>query len=323
MFFFVLFCLLALLTLGYFLARRFLNKQPAQTDRWGDSKEKLTLPKWGIWVGLALSAVALWFSTTYTQDPGEAKVLKAVTGDILGADTTEGFAFKLPWVDPIDYDIRNQPAVYIGNGNDDYNGKKPDGPQITVRDAKGVSTDVDVVVRYSIREDRVEGVYRAYGSQENLKSRLITSDIRSVVRNAPAKYATIDMLNKRQEIEKEILADLELRWEKEGVRVDSVALQEMRPPQDVSQAFAAAQNAQTQVVQAQAELDRTKISAQQKVVQAEAEAQANNVLAASLTPTILQQRFLDKFGELAQSGNVVFVPADGGNTFNITPPKSE
>ena len=320
MFWFVLFCIFALLTIAYVFVRRTINERPpVEETRYGITAktEQPKLPKWGIWLGLSLSVIALFFSTTYTQDPGEAKVLKSVTGDLVGADVTEGFAFKLPWVDPIDYDIRNQPATYIGNGQDDYNGKKPDGPQITVRDAKGVSTDVDVVVRYSIREDRVEDVYRAYGVQENFRSKLITNDIRSVVRNAPAKYTTIDMLNKRAEIEKEILADLELRWEKEGVRVDSVALQEMRPPADVSQAFAAAQNAQTQVVQAQAELDRTKISAQQKVVQAEAEAQANNTLNASLSDNILRQRYLDTLRELAAAGNLVVVPEGGNQILNV------
>lgn len=313
MFWFIIFCILALLTVVYAIATRFVEVG----DGYGGDKHKL--PFAGTFIGVILSALVLIPAVTYTQDVGEAKVMKNMTGEIVGVDTDEGLGFKAPWVDAVDYDIRNLTAAHIGDGTAEIDGKKVDDTFITVRDAKGVASDYDVIVRYGIREDRAQAVYENYGAQDAFKARLINPDVRSVVRNVPASYTTIDMLNNRANIEKEIFDALVTKWEKEGVQVNSVALQEIRPPADVSQSFADAQNAQTQVVQAQAELDRTKISAQQKVVQAQAEAEANNVLAASLTPTILQQRFLDKFGELAAAGNVVMVPADGGNSFNIIP----
>lgn len=260
-------------------------------------------------VATLLAAIALLLCTAYTQDPGEARVLKNWSGAVEGTDFTEGFSFKAPWVDLIDYDIRNQQAVYIGAGADDYNGKKPDGPQITVQDKDGVSADADIVVRYSIRPDRLEQIYREYGSQENFKARLISNDIRSVVRNAPTGFSTIDVLTKRGDIERQIMADLTARWDDDGVQIESVALQEIRYPQDVRQRFADAQNARTEVTKAQAQLEATKITAQQKVVQAEAEAEANRILGASLSDPILQQRYLDTLREVAnKEGNVIVVP---------------
>lgn len=253
----------------------------------------------------------------YTQDPGEARVLKNWSGAVEGADVTEGFSMKLPWVDLVDYDIRNNQAVYIGNGTDDFNGKKPDGPQITFTDKDGVSANADVVVRFSVRPDRVENVYRDYGVQEQFKVRLINNDIRSVVRQAPTKYGTLDAMTKRAELEKQIFDELVSRWEKEGVAVESVALQEIRYPDDVKQRFADAQNARTEIVKAQAQLEATQISAQQKVVQAESEAKANGVLAASLTEPILRQRYLDTLAKLAEAGNLVVVPEGSNNILNV------
>lgn len=265
-------------------------------------------------IGLAgVTVILLSFAVVYAQDPGEAKVLKNWSGSIEGQDTSEGFALKAPWVDAIDYDIRNQQAAYIGNGQDDYNGQKPNGPQITIQDKDGVSANFDVAVRYSIRPDKVSDVYRQFGAQENFRSRLIDQDIRSVVRNAPSKYSTLDVLTKRGEVEKAITDALAARWESQGVQVESVALQEIRYPDDVRQKYADAQNARTGIVKAQAELEASQISAQQKVVQAKAEADANATLAASLTDPILRQRYLDTLKELAQAGNLVVVPADGGN----------
>ena len=307
MIWFILFIIFTLVTVGYALARKRIDKMPE--DFYGN---KTTLPKFGVYIAAGLAFAALFMATTYVQDPGEAKVLKSWTGEIVGQDTDEGFGVKLPWVDAVDYDIRNNQAAYVGNGTDDFNGKKPDGPQITVQDANGVSSDVDVIVRYSIIPSEVTDVYIDYGVQENFRKRLIDNDIRSVVRVAPNKYGTIDMLTKRSEMENQIFDDLKARWQKQGVQVESVALQEIRPPADVKQSYSDAQNARTQIVKAQAELEAAQISAQQKVVQAEAEAKANNTLAASLTEPILRQRYLDTLGKLAAEGNVFMTTPDGG-----------
>src|SRR5215217_7190085 len=59
-------------------------------------------------VAAGLAVLLLLLTMVYAQDPGEAKVLKNWSGAVEGQDTTEGFAFKAPWVDAIDYDIRNQ-----------------------------------------------------------------------------------------------------------------------------------------------------------------------------------------------------------------------
>jgi regulator of protease activity HflC (stomatin/prohibitin superfamily) len=301
MIWFIIFIILALATVVYAIIHTVTKK-----DRDG-------APLFPVFIGVAATLISLFFATSYTQDPGEAKVLKSWTGDIVGdADTEPGLSFKAPWVDAIDYDIRNQQAAYIGSGNDDYNGKKPDGPQITIQDRDGASADMDVVVRYSIVGDQVTNVYRDFGSQEQFKQRLITQDIRSIARNAPTGYSTIDVLTKRGDIEKTIFSELKTRWDKQGVQVESVALQEIRYSDSVRNKFNEAQNARTEVVKAQAELEATQISAQQKVVQAKAEADANNLLAASLTEPILRQRYLDTLGKLAAEGNVFMTTPDGG-----------
>lgn len=314
---FIFAIILGVLALAAFAAAFFLPK----TDRYNDRSAAPRIARLVSGILGAIAVIILLFTMIYAQDPGEAKVLKNWSGAIEGQDTTEGFAVKAPWVDAIDYDIRNQQAAYVGNGQDDFNGKKPNGPQITVQDKDGVSANFDVAVRYSIRPDKVSDVYREFGPQENFRARLIDQDIRSVVRNAPAKYSTLDVLTRRGEVEKAITDALAERWEAQGVQVESVALQEIRYPDDVRQKYADAQNARTEIVKAQAELEAAQISAQQKVVQAQAEADANSKLAASLTDPILRQRYLDTLKELAAAGNLVVVPGDGGNQILNIPAK--
>lgn len=272
-----------------------------------------------IGAGLAvLAAAALFASTFYTQDVGEAKVLKDWTGNIVGEDITPGADFKAPWVDVVDFDIRNQIAAYVGDGFDDYNGSVPNGPQITVQDREGVTANLDIVVIYSIDPDSVTEIYSEYLNQENFRARLIEQDIRSVVRNVPAKYNTLELLNGREAASNDIKLALEKRWESAGVIVESVSLQEIRYSEEVKGRFDAAQAARIEVEKAKAELEATEVSAQQKVVQAQAEADANAILNASLTPAILQQRYLDTLSELAAAGNLVVVPEGFGGIVNVS-----
>lgn len=273
-------------------------------------------------IGGVVAIVSIVFgimSFTYTQTAGEAKVLVDFTGNVVGQDTDEGLAFKAPWVDTVDYNIRNQQAAFsiAGNTNGDTLGG-----EITVTDAKGVKANVDVVVRYSIKPDSVTDIYREFGEQINFEASLIAPDIRTVVRSVPAAYNTIEVLTKRPELEQAIYDSLATRWEKEGVIVDSVALQDIRYPESVVTAFAEAENARTLVTKEQANLAAAEVSAQQKVVQAEAEAEANRLISESLSPEVLQLRGYDALKHVADKGNLI-VTDGSGTLLNVPAPAAK
>src|SRR5690349_2673706 len=270
-------------------------------------------------VGFLLGGVFWFLSSFYVQDPGQANVLRAWDGTLVGTETAEGWHWKSPWVDTITFDVRNQRLVYTGGASDgDNSGGSSDGPQITVQDGEGVSSNVDVAVRYSIDPSKVEDIYRLYRDEDSLISKLIANDIRSMVRDAANKFDTLELLADRAAFASEITSKLEARWEDDGILVDDVALQEIRPPESVVARYAEAQEAQIAVATETAKLESTKVSAQQKVVQAQAEADANALLNASLTPAILQQRYLDTLAKLAAAGNLVVVPEGFGGIVNVS-----
>lgn len=275
------------------------------------------------WVAIVLfviGALFLAFSSFFRQDVGQANVLRDWTGAILGYETSPGLHWKAPWVDTITFDVRNQRAVFVSEqsfGEGDNIGGTPDGPQITVQDAEGVTANLDIAIRYSLDPDAVEDIYSQYLNEDNLRTRLIFNDIRSVVRSVPGQFSTIDMLTDRDAVQQKILEALERRWEDDGIIVEDVALQEIRYGDQVTAAFAAAQEAAIQVQTEQNRLEAAKVSAQQKVVQAQAEADANAILNASLTDAILQQRYLDTLKELAASGNLVVVPEGFNGLVNV------
>ncbi len=275
------------------------------------------------WTAIALfflALVFLAFSSFFRQDVGQANVLRDWTGNIVGTETASGLHPKAPWVDTVTFDVRNQRAVFVSEqepGQGDNIGGAPDGPQITVQDAEGVTANIDIAIRYSLDPAAVSDIYSAYYNEENLRTRLIFNDIRSVVRSVPGRFDTLEMLTNRNAVQEAILEALEARWADDGIIVEDVALQEIRYGDQVTGAYAAAQEAQINVQTEQAKLEAAKVSAQQKVVQAQAEADANAILAASLTPAILQQRYLDTLKELAAAGNLVIVPEGFSGLVNV------
>jgi regulator of protease activity HflC (stomatin/prohibitin superfamily) len=280
------------------------------------------LARWTALALFVLGALFLLLSSFFRQDVGQANVLRDWTGNIVGYETAPGLHWKAPWVDTVTFDVRNQRAVFITEqsfGEGDNIGGSPDGPQITVQDAEGVTANIDIAIRYSLDPDSVIDIYSAYYNEENLKTRLIFNDIRSVVRSVPGRFDTLEMLTDRNAVQQAILEALEARWEDDGIIVEDVALQEIRYGDSVTAAYAAAQEAQINVQTEEAKLEAARVSAQQKVVQAQAEADANAILNASLTPAILQQRYLDTLRELAAAGNLVVVPEGFNGLVNVSP----
>src|SRR6185503_6506700 len=101
---------------------------------------------------------------------------------------------------------------------------------------------------------------------------------RSVVRSVPGRFDTLEMLTDRNAVQDAIFEALEARWADDGIIVEDVALQEIRYGEQVTGAYAAAQEAQINVPTETAKIEPAKVSAKQKVVQAQAEADANAIL---------------------------------------------
>ena len=265
-----------------------------------------------------LGVILVGASSAYAQDTGDASVIVSWTGDILGQETTPGLHVKAPWSEVKTFSVRNQQVVFAGNrAETDYTGGSALGPDITVQDSDGVTSDIDIAVRYSIRPDQVTTIYKQFRDETNFVSQFVTQDIRSTVRDAPNAFTTLDLITKRADVNTAIQKALEQRWQGTGVTVDSVSLQQITPPKSVTEAYAAAQNAQIKVSTEKNLLQAAQVSAQQQVVEAEAKAKANDRINKSLTSNVLKQNYIDTLSKLAASGNVVVVPEGFGGIVNV------
>jgi regulator of protease activity HflC (stomatin/prohibitin superfamily) len=262
----------------------------------------------GIGVVSLLLGLGLGFaSATFTQSAGEADVLVDWTGNIVGSTTTTGLHFRAPWDDVTTFNIRNQQVVYVGNSQDepDNTGGKANGPDVTVQDKDGVTDHIDIALRYSINPSSVIAIYKSFKNEDGFKTTFIEQDVRSAVRTAPNQFTTLQLLTKRSAVETAIQSQIEKHWAGSGVTIDSVSMQEVRPPANVVASYASAQQAQINVTTQKNNLAAAQVSAQQQVVQAQAQAKANDLLSASLSPQILQNKYLDAL----KAGTVYVVPS--------------
>lgn len=254
------------------------------------------------WISFGIGLISLCFaggtwlmSSIYTQDPGQASVLVSFTGEVSGINYETGLHFKSLLDTRVEYDIRNNMLSYVGTdgNNDNYIGGDVSGPQITFQDANGVSGNIDLNVRYSVRGDAVGNIYNEYKTQQEFVNATLAPDVRSTTREILSKYTTAQVYNERDSIQPKLVEALQKNWDKLGVDVEEVYLQEVRYPDSVVNAFASAQSARALVEVAKAEQEKARI-----------EAETNKVKSTALTNEILKEKLIEaiRYG----SGTYVF-----------------
>jgi regulator of protease activity HflC (stomatin/prohibitin superfamily) len=280
----------------------------------------------GFWflVASAVSAAAgiilLIVSMTFTVDTGSSVVLKDWTGVAQEDEvTTAGIHTKSPWQDTIAWDIKNQDATFTGDGTTTHNGQQVSGAEITVIDKDGISANLDIQVLFSIKADKVVDLTKGYTNQDDFEIKVVENDVKSVPRDVASMYTTVQMFEDRSGLKADITEALEKSWADKGVIVDNVNIHGIRYPEDVQQRFKDAQNAQTDLLKAETDAQTAKTTAegeaQAEIAKANGEAEANRILSQSLTPQVLQQRWIDA---IKGSGTII-VPQDFTSLGNLTP----
>lgn len=234
---------------------------------------------------LAIVSIGMWlFGCLYTQDPGQASVLVSFTGEVKGINYEPGLHFKMPWINRVEYDIRNNTLSYIGeSGNtDSYTGGDVSGPQITFQDKNGVTGNIDLNVRYSVRGDAVGEIYNEYKTQQEFVNATLAPDVRATTREVLSQYDTSQVYNGRDIIKAKLSEVLQKNWDGLSVDIEDIYLQEVRYPSSVVEAFANAQSAKAKVEMAKADQERARV-----------EAETNLIKSQALTESVLKEKLIE------------------------------
>lgn len=244
----------------------------------------------------------------YTQDAGEVVVLRNMGGDLAGYTEEAGFHVKAPWQKAIRYDVRNNLVNLYRDSEYTYDGGAAEGACVTINDKGGASADIDLQVVYSLDADAAMQLYIDYGTQKHFTETVIQNDVRATAREVAGQYDTMTMLTNRGQFTKGLRDALSVKWEKLGLEVEQVSVQDVRYPKTITSKYAEAQAAEVAKAQALNEQETAKVKAETKKIEAEGEAAANKVLSESLTPEVVQQHYIDALVSIGKNGNLVVVP---------------
>jgi regulator of protease activity HflC (stomatin/prohibitin superfamily) len=259
--------------------------------------------------GVAVAVVGvLAFTSLYAQDPGEVIVLRNFGGDLVGHTDEAGLHVKAPWVSTISFDVRNNLVNLYRDAEYKYDGGAASGACVTVNDKGGASADVDLQVVYSLDADAAIALYEDYGTQERFTSDVVLNDVRAIAREVAGQYDTITLLTNRGEFTKGIRDALTAKWSEMGLNVEQVSVQDVRYPESITSKYAEAQAAEVAKAQALNEQETARVKAETKAIEAKGEADANRVLSESLTPEVVQMRYVEALESIGANGNLVVVP---------------
>ena len=287
----------------------------------------------GIVAGILLAIIGggfLFFSMFFQNSVGEAKVVvNTIDRSIVDQIDQPTSGFKSPFSDFVEFDLFSQQLQFAGHGHEapSYTGGSVNGKEITVNvgGVNGGSTraDIDLIATYSLGTEKIKDIYSQFRSQERFTEQMVQKQLLSIARQVPANYTAVEFRGqKRGEAEEAIRSALNERLGEYGVEFTSVTIQDVRYPPNVEKALTAIEEANQNAQKAEADKRTAQVNAEKalivaqgksaaQIAAAQGEAEANKLIAASLTPEVIQIRKLDALVEASKGGNYIIDNGDG------------
>ena len=279
--------------------------------------------------GVAIAVLILvltLFSATYTVETGTVGILSTF-GKYQEEPVTPGLHIKIPLIQTVHIlDIKLQSANYIGRQDIPDKRGVINKPFISVLDNKNLPIGIDLTVMYTPIAAEGSNILGQYGV--NYFDKLINPNIRDVVRDVIGKYPAEQIASDRSVISGELKARISKKFENMPFSLNEVSLRNIQLPKIVLKKVEEVQiakqeeqklamvekqaekqqkiqtiQANTRLIEittkAKAEAERQKIEADAKAykvkVEAEAIAEANTVIAKSITPELITYKSIEKW----------------------------
>lgn len=199
----------------------------------------------------------------------------------------------------------------------DKNGDSKSDESFTASSSEGKAMTIDLTFTYQYQAENVTDVFTRFKGQsgEDVRDSFIKPNIVSWTKEVIARYKVSEVLGEeRANVNLALTEYLAEKFETYGITISNVSLINIDVDEETRQAInakiTAQQNAETQAINNQTNIEKAEAEAKVKLtqaqaeadakkIQAEAEAEANELLQKSLTDKILRQEYIDKWnGEL-------------------------
>src|SRR5574343_150608 len=259
---------------------------------------------------LIITAIALMSTACTRVPPGEVGVKVYLNGGSKGVDQ-EVLGAGRYWIgfneDLYLFPIFQQNYVWTKDSTEG----SPTDESITFQTSDGMSMGADIGITYNIPPENVGKVFQKYRKGVDELTDVV---LRNMVRDAFVKYASAYTAEEAYSTKKSALLDsvktrVITNAGKDGVVVNDIYyIGSMTLPKQILEALNSkikaiqdAQRIENEVRSAKAEAEKTVAVAEGKALAMEAEARGNKALAASITPTLIELKRIEKWnGQLPQ-----------------------
>ncbi len=209
-----------------------------------------------------------------------------------------GFHVVAPWNDFIVYNVKERKTEET----------------LDVLDKAGLSINVEVSVRFNPIPAKLPFLHQQFG--EDYMNQLIIPEVRSTVRQVMGRYTAEEIYStKRAQVEAEIVNETTQKLQDNSVETKAVLIRSINLPPQIKQAIETKLQQEQESLAYEFRLEKETKEAERKRIEAEGESAANNIINASLTPSLLKMRGIEATLKLAESPNaktVVIGSGDGG-----------
>lgn len=252
---------------------------------------------------LALAATA----GCATIGPGQVGVLWKASGGTRQTLFGEGLHPVATWNEMYIYDLRSMSRDEV----------------LSVIAVNGLTIKLDASVRYHLLRDEVVALHEEVGPKYYEK--ILEPVLRSEARRAFGQYTPEEIYStKREVIEREIRKGVISKIEGRHISLEAILIRDVELPSAIRTAIDQKLAAEQEVLKMKYVLQVSAATAEQKQIEAKAIADYNRIVAASLSPAILDFERIQQMTHLATSANskTVLIGANNSSPIMIASPSA-
>jgi len=257
------------------------------------------IPRIGIPLLITITFSMLILAKSFvTIGSGEAGVLYKIFGGGVVTDEPpmgEGFHFIFPWNKVFIYEVRQQEVF----------------EKMNVLSSNGLDIKLEASAWFQPKYEDLGKLHQE--KSEAYKQRILLPAIRSAARSVVGRYTPEQLYStKRDAIQQEIYVETKKVVEDQYIQLNAVLVRDVTLPVPIKEAIERKLRQEQESLEYEFRLVTAAKEAEKQVIEAQGKADANRILAASLTPNILRDKGIEATLILAQSPNTKIVVVGSG-----------
>lgn len=262
-----------------------------------------------ILIGIVVMIIGLATSSIRQIEAGHVGV-QIVFGDVEEGFLPEGLRFVLPWKEVEQMSIRTKNYTMSSTYEE---GQQEGDDAIRVKSKDGLDVVIDLTILYRVQPQSAWKIFQSIGL--NFQDVVIRPVTRTRIREVSVFYNATDLYTeKREAFEKLITQKLETDFKNRGIMLEQLLIRKIKLPQSVEESIERKITAIQEAERMEFVLAKEKQEAERKRVEARGNADAQIILAQSLTDKVLQFEYMKVQRELAKSPNSKIILMGSGKS---------